>query len=165
MKLTLIVTVLASLSVQGGRAEPEIHLIPEDFSGVVTIAYRAKNGEPAAYEDGARLYRIPKNGILLTQADLNRGISPEWKFFFVKEDGTRTQIARVWGSPVNDTPEDRADTTIGVVGFRRARMGSGRVPCVEFDQYIVGTKAQVLALGSHTSAELGSVLRTQYECQ
>jgi hypothetical protein len=103
--------------------------------------------------------------MLLTQADVNRGISPEWKFFFVDEDGTRMQIALVSGSPVNDTPENRADSTIGIFGFRRARMGAGRVPCVEFDQYIVGTKVQVLALGSNPPAGLGNLLRTQYECQ
>ena len=71
-------------------ADPEIHLIPEGFTGPVAIVFRAIDGEPAATEDGARLYRIPADGILLTQAEPNIGISPAWHFFLVAASGERT---------------------------------------------------------------------------
>jgi len=107
------------------------------------------NGEAPAYENGARLYRIPKTGILLTQRDLNVGISPAWRFFFEAVDGTRMPIQLVWGSAVPDTAGNRTDPTVGVFLLGRISQQAGRaLQCaVTSDQYFVGTKAQLLARG------------------
>src|SRR5262245_65840005 len=115
--LWLFLATMAGAGLQDARAEPELHLIPDGYVGWVTIAYRAPNGEAALYENGARLYRIPATGTLLTQADVNRGISPAWRFFFVTTDGTRIQIQNFWG-PIQDTPENRADVRPGIYGIR-----------------------------------------------
>ena len=73
MKL-LALCVISFAGLQG-RADPEIHVIPSGYVGEVTIVFRAAKGEPAAREGDARLYRIPENGILLTQAERCRRIS------------------------------------------------------------------------------------------
>src|SRR5688500_9686513 len=81
---------------QPARAQSEIHLIPNGYTGWVAVAFRAVNGQPPLYEGDARLYRIPVGGVLLTQAEPNRGTSPAWKFYFEGIDGTRTPIQLVW---------------------------------------------------------------------
>jgi hypothetical protein len=141
--MTIALTVLALLlTLSSSSADPEVHLIPAGYVGEVTIAYRAANGARAAWEGGARLYRIPRNGILLTQAEPNTGATPA--FFAVGRDGTRVAI-RVWRSPVDDTPENRASPDVEIFYPRQGRMQGLRLPCViEFDQYFVGTRAQLL---------------------
>ena len=133
---------------QAGRAEAEVHLIPEGYVGLVTIVFGARM-EKRQRENGARLYRIPKTGILLTQRDLNVGISPAWRFFFEAVDGTRMPIQLVWGSAVPDTAGNRTDPTVGVFLLGRISQQAGRaLQCaVTSDQYFVGTKAQLLARG------------------
>lgn len=150
---------------QAGRAEAEIHLIPEGYVGLVSIVFRAANGDAPAYENDARLYRIPKTGILLTQRDLNVGISPAWRFFFETVDGTQRPIQLVWGSAVPDTAENRTDPTVGVFILARIRQQAGRaLQCaVTLDQYFVGTRAQLLARGQfrHVPPDLAAA---QYVC-
>ena len=129
---------------QAGAAEPELHLIPDGYVGWVNIAYGAKNGQPGRYEDGARVYRIPTGGILITQAGPNRGTSPAWKFFYETTSGSRIPIRLVLTGSVPDTPANRSDPAIGVFLIQRWKQQAGRVPCdVEFDRYFVGTKAQL----------------------
>lgn len=70
-----MMAVMAFALLLQGRADPEIHLIPTAYAGQVTIAFRAANGEPIVDENGARLYKIPENGILLTQPDPERSKS------------------------------------------------------------------------------------------
>jgi hypothetical protein len=167
MKNVLFAAILISIAqLQPGRAQSEIHLIPNRYVGWVAIAFRAVNGEVPMYEGDARLYRIPKSGVLLTQAEQNRGISPAWKFFFESTDGTRTSIQLVSASPVPNTPENRADPTIGVFAFGNGRAPGGAARCqVDFAAYFVGTRAQMLMqnLGGRFQ-HVGQVLATQYVC-
>ena len=145
MKHLLLAIVLGSLQLQG-RADGEIHLIPQGYAGPVFIVFGAANGGPAVYENTARLYRIPKNGVLLTQHPPNTGTGPAWKFFYESADGQRVPIERISASPVRDTPEQRADPTVEVFIIGRWRQQAGQLPCdVTHDQYFVGTKAQLLA--------------------
>jgi hypothetical protein len=167
MNAVVFMAMLTSLAVfQSGRAQAEIHLIPDGYVGWVAVAFRAMNGEAPMYEGDARLYRIPRSGVLLTQAEPNRGISPAWKFFFEGTGGTRTPIQLISASPVPDTPANRADPTIGVFALGRGRAPGGAARCqVEFDMYFVGTKAQLLVenLGNRFQG-VGRVLASQYSC-
>jgi hypothetical protein len=151
---------------QPGRAQAEIHLIPNGYVGWVAIAFRAPTGEAAMYEGDDRLYRIPKSGVLFTQAEPNRGISPAWKFFFEGTDGTRTPIQLVWASPVPDTPENRSDPTIGVFALGNGRAPGGAAHCqVDFAAYFVGTRAQLLTQKPGDRFQhVGQVFATQYVC-
>ena len=147
------------------RAEPEIHLIPNGYVGWVTIAFEAANGEARAYEANARLYRIPSSGVLITQAKTNVGSSPAWRFFFEDPERTRTPIVHFWTTTVNDTEANRADVTVGIAYIRRGRQPVG--PCdVEYDQYFVGTKAQLLAaVGWEPQRTISEFLAANYRCR
>ena len=87
--------------------------------------FRAANGERLVTEGNARLYTIPENGILLTQADLNVGMSPVWKFFSVGQDGERVPIVRILTSTVPDTPENRANPAHEIFYPRRGQLRPG----------------------------------------
>lgn len=128
-----------------GRAESESYLVPAGYAGTITIAFRAANGSPLVREGDARLYQIPENGILLSQAAPNTGVSPTWKFFAAAANGDRTPITRIWASTVPDTPENRANPSLEIFYPVRGRIQAGRIPCdVEYDQYFIGTRAQLL---------------------
>jgi hypothetical protein len=162
----VFVATLTSIAVlQLEHAQPEIHLVPAGYSGWVAIAFRAVNGEAPEHESNARLYRIPQRGVLLTQAQLNRGTSPAWKFFFESAAGTRTPIQLVSAGPVRDTPDNRADPTIGVFGIGRGGAPGGKERCqVDFDVYFVGTRAQFLTHIGNRFQRVGRVLATEYVC-
>jgi hypothetical protein len=167
MKAILVVAIVTSIAeLQPARAQSEIHLIPDAFLGWVVVAFRAVNGEVAMYEGDARLYRIPKSGILLTQAEPNRATSPAWKFFVEGADGTRIPIQLVRARPVPDTSENRADPTIGIFELGRGGAPGGAARCqVEFDIYFIGTKVQLLMQNLGNRIErVGQVLATQYVC-
>ena len=167
MKTILFVAMLTSIpDIQPGLAQSEIHLIPDGYVGWVAVAFRAVNGEVPMHEGDARLYRIPKSGVLLTQAEPNHGMSHAWKFFIEGADSTRTPIQLVWGSAVPDTLNNRADPTIGIFGIGRGSAPGGAARCkVEFDMYFIGTKAQFLMqnLGNRFQ-RVGHALATQYVC-
>lgn len=75
----------------------EIYLIPRGFSGNIAVVFDVKQGEKVELENGSRVYRIPDDGILVTQASYN-STPHEEKFFFVEGDGERVPITRViWG--------------------------------------------------------------------
>jgi hypothetical protein len=167
MKDVLFAAILISIvPSQPGRAQSEIHLIPNGYVGWVAIAFRAANGEVAMYEGDARLYRIPKSGVLLTQAEQNRGMSPAWKFFFEGTDGTRSSIQLVSASPVPNTPENRADPTIGVFALGNGRAPGGAARCqVDLAMYFVGTRAQMLTQNPGDKFQhVGQILATQFVC-
>ena len=55
-------------------ADDEMHIIPNNFEGCVIILFDKSDGEPKEYnEDGDRVYRIPKSGILKTQFKFEEG--------------------------------------------------------------------------------------------
>jgi hypothetical protein len=140
MRHILFVFVLTLLQLQG-PGEAEVHLIPHGYVGHVFIVFRAASGEPSAFEDAARLYRIPQNGILLTQHLPNTGSGPVWKFFYESADGQRMAIERISNIVI---PEQRADPTVEIFLWGRGRQQAGQLPCdVAFDHYFVGTKAQM----------------------
>src|ERR1700710_258694 len=62
--------------------EPEDYLIPENFTGRVTVIFNQKEGMPIKYENGRRVYEIPANGILLTQFKAEYGIINHHYFYF-----------------------------------------------------------------------------------
>ena len=156
---------LASASVQPPRAEPEIHLIPKGYVGWVTIAFRAANGQAAAYEGDARLYRIPSNGILITKAAPNEGDSPACEFFFEDPEHIRTPILEFWTTTVHDTEANRVDPSVGIAYQSSGRLRAEKMSCdIEFDNYFVGTKAQLLAAGDEHQLAMSAFLAANYRC-
>ena len=75
-------------------AEPEVHLIPAGFIGHVVIRHAHAEGAALERDGTARLYRIPADGVLVTQAAANYGVRPPERmaFFAVDAAGTRTPL-------------------------------------------------------------------------
>jgi hypothetical protein len=82
------------------RAEPEVHLLPVGFRGPVIIVFRQTDGAAPEREGRARLYRIPKDGVLRTAYGPNDGWSAP-AYFYVDSSGHRTEIAG--GAPCADS--------------------------------------------------------------
>jgi len=97
----------------GPVAEPEIHFIPEGFIGHVKIIHNQLNGEELRYDNNARVYQIPKDGILRVKGRANFGIrKPEkMKFYYVNSvTGKRYQI------PVSPFDKTITDSTVCIIG-------------------------------------------------
>src|SRR3954447_22056537 len=99
--LALLLSVLLGVF-QQGRAEPETHLIPEGYTGWVAIAFGAANGEALMHEGAARLYRIPRSGVLLIRGPRNEGFGPAYAFLVEGTGGARQAIS-YFGGGVADT--------------------------------------------------------------
>jgi hypothetical protein len=71
--------------------EDEIHLLPDNYKGIVTIIFNSSEGKAPQYEHGARVYEIPSNGILKTQFTFNKGWHNPPEFYYVR-NGQRAAI-------------------------------------------------------------------------
>ena len=158
MKVFVLLLGLITLSgMCGGQiAEPEIHLIPAGYMGNIYIFHNVPGGEPLKREGRARVYKIPKDGILWSQSPMNLGWSFTPQYFYVTLDGKHENIVGYWPTSIHDTPENRADKTIGIFfprtgslsGFTTKNDGtsSPEFTCdIQFEQYYVGTKLFLLS--------------------
>jgi hypothetical protein len=146
VELILIAALCASISC-GRHAEPEIHLIPTGFMGDVFIVHGVTDGQPAHYEGRYRVYSIPASGVLRSETASNccwwRG--GEVQYYYVADDGSRSRIEGFWPSSIHDTPENRADSTLGIWFPRTGTVSLSGSSCkVHLDQYYVGTKTFLL---------------------
>lgn len=86
----LFATILSMISCSN-NPEPEDYLIPKDFTGRVNIVFNQKNGIPAKYENGRRVYEIPDDGILLTQFKDEYGLVNR-KYYYIDSSGKKTAL-------------------------------------------------------------------------
>jgi hypothetical protein len=165
LPLSLGIGVLVAAMVGcGACAAAEIHLIPKGYSGNIFILHGVLDGEPLEEEGLARVYRIPPSGVLRSQTSENQGVGrPE--YFFISPDGSRDRITALWASTIHDTPENTADPTIGIFFPRSGTQWSREQPCeVHFEEYFVGTKAQLLATKTADQGMLDHYLREHPVC-
>ena len=71
--------------------EPEIFLIPENYRSEVYIIYDQPCSAAVEYEGNRRVYRIPENGILLTEFKYDRGTMNQ-QYFLVDSTGKRKKL-------------------------------------------------------------------------
>ena len=158
----LVVIALAIASLQcSRRADPEIHLIPLGYRGKVRILFRSRNGVPARVENGARVYAIPANGLLLTQDAPNEGLGPAFRFFFVTPAGERTPIYRI------HTSSRVPSTEVGIAFLGLGRFQAGlAAPCdIPTYEYFVGTgKDLEVTDESKESERMWPIIRDNYVC-
>jgi len=76
------------------KCEKETYLLPNDFKGIILVFFNQSDGAPAEYEDSARLYKIPKSGLLKTQHKQNGGCASDNRiqFFYLDSIGNRKPI-------------------------------------------------------------------------
>ncbi len=73
------------------QPEKEIYLIPQGFKGKINVIFNQQTGHIKEYEDGSRVYKIPKTGILLTQFERQDGLT-DHKFYYLDSLGKRTEL-------------------------------------------------------------------------
>lgn len=73
----------------GQNAEPETYIIPANFTGKVNILFNKKTGKAKEYDGKRRVYRIPPDGVLITQFRINDGFTDR-KYYSVDNIGKRT---------------------------------------------------------------------------
>lgn len=73
------------------KAEPETFLIPRNFRGQCEIIFNEPCGQSTPYENGRRIYRIPDNGVLITNANQTFGFIDR-KFYLLDENGNKTEL-------------------------------------------------------------------------
>jgi hypothetical protein len=160
-----LVTIIALWAVMQVRADPEIHLIPEGYTGEVTIVFNAPDGASFDVEDGARLYRIPVNGILFTQFPVNYGMDRSRKFFLVTPYGDRHEIHDPGESTLRDTPENRANPRVEIFSSTRNFIQAGIRSCeIQYEQYFVGTRAQLLDRSDANLWRINKYVQDTFKC-
>lgn len=109
--MAALVVVLSAFFWTLGRSEPLLYKIPDGYAGPILVVLDQSDGEPRTYEDGKRVYRIPSNGVLLSQFSPDRQGSLE--YWYVDEQG----------QPVSEILEAQ------VCGNRRKFAGDPVVSC------------------------------------
>lgn len=69
----------------------EIYLIPEGFEGRVNVIFRKKTKITARYENAKRVYKIPSDGILVSDYEFQEGMINR-EFFLIDAQGHRSQL-------------------------------------------------------------------------
>ncbi|PAU82356.1 hypothetical protein CK501_04215 [Halovibrio salipaludis] len=144
--LTVISSLLA-LMTTGCSAEEqksEIFLLPEGYQGTFYIVYNVPEGKRPTYEDGAPVYDIPEDGVLLTQADVTPSSVRSDKFFYESDDGLRESIDGRWTTSFDDTPEHRSDDQVYIFGEYLVEYGHSQDCRIYYSDFYVGTKSQAL---------------------
>ena len=145
-------------------AQPEIHLIPQGYSGEVFILHRVAAGEPMVREGWSRIYRIPPGGVLRSSTDANEG----WRmsrFFYLAADGRCERITGYWAVAIADTPENRNDPKVGIHGRSAGFLLDRAHRCpVRYEKYFVGTKRQLLAMTGAGEGLIQRYFATHYAC-
>ena len=128
-------------------AEPETHLIPEGYTGYVYIVQSDSLGEPEQFDEGRRLYRVPADGLLLTQFGSNDGIIDQ-QYFYVGEAGASRQIS-------DRDVAGQADTAVTIQHLSVGVLGETNVP---FEQYFVGTESDMAEWDHHSAGDVWTAL-------
>ena len=141
--LTLTICCIYSCS---DERVPETFLIDKDFRGDFYIIYNQKGAQKEKFEGDARVYKIPKTGVLFTEFE------PDWRgmtyhngrtsqrFYLVDEHGTRKEVTELdihkfeGEAPINPKMDSFARDS--VVAFFIAAGGLGPYTC---DSYYIGT--------------------------
>src|SRR5882672_3911080 len=125
-----------------GRAQPEVFTFPDRYIGQAYVIYDSVAGRPLRAAGRTRRYDLPASGVFVTKSDFVRGWLDE-HFFYRRPDGTETEIRARWDATIDDTPANRADTTVGVY-FRTWGQRTEGECTLRYTSFFVGRKADVL---------------------
>lgn len=115
------------------RPEPEIYLIPNNYRGKVNIIFNQLKGQKIMYEGDKRVYKVPKNGILLTQAKPEYGFVKH-EYYFIDSLGNRTPINVLFDNHKNTNEIGiYRDGTVG-------KYGNSNDQNLEFQEFYVTDK-------------------------
>ena len=122
----------------------EVHLIPAGYQGDIFIVPGIAIGTPAVHAGRDIVFRIPTNGILVTQAKPGEGWHAS-EFYSIQPDGRRRRLDLIT-STVPRTQDNLRDRR-PIVWFERGGTLSGAdLPCtISFIQYYVGSRSNLLS--------------------
>jgi hypothetical protein len=128
------------------RSTQERFLIPDTYKGDVYILYGIRNGQSLSKTRGEVIYRIPRDGILLTRDPMPRGTTRS-EYYYERADSSLERIRNFWPTTVHPTPENLAnDSDVGIFFPRNGELTDYSTKCsVQFEQFYVGTKAHLLS--------------------
>jgi len=78
--------------IQVNKASDDVFTIPANYKGTIAVIYGQDNGGEKEYENGKRLYRIPKNGVLKTQFELKGETANFGDYYYLTDKGQRIRI-------------------------------------------------------------------------
>ena len=87
LPIPLIISVFF-LSIWFRTASPELYLIPDDFRGEFVVYFDEPCGSTPIYDGKSRIFRVPSNGVLITQASESHGYLNH-RFESIDSDGNR----------------------------------------------------------------------------
>jgi hypothetical protein len=83
--------------------------------GEIYVVHGVTDGEPEKRIFTEITYRIPREGILRTQAPIIRGLATT-AYYYVRDDGTLERIRYAWYRTIARTPDNLAnDKDIGIL--------------------------------------------------
>jgi hypothetical protein len=78
--------------IQVNKASDDIFILPINYKGTIAVIYGQDNGAEKEYENGKRLYRIPKSGVLKTQFELKGETANFGEYYYRNDKGQRIRI-------------------------------------------------------------------------
>ncbi len=139
------------------------YLLPDGCTGEVAIVFAVPGGIPEETGHGGVVFRIPQDGLLLTASKPPDSSWVRPHYLHQKHDGSLEPIADRWHTTIQDTPENRADRTVGIylqTGIGSVAFGDCKF---SFQDFRVGTMAQHLDYRS--TQNLGDRLRERGLCK
>jgi hypothetical protein len=138
--------ILAGMVILFIRIPRERFLIPEGYMGDIYVIHSISEGEPEVRTSREETYRIPRDGILLTQAPMYRGFTRSL-YYYERGDGALKRIWNEWNATIQRTPENIANNKDIGIFFPRTGSGQyGSEGCsIEYDEFSIGTTAYLLS--------------------
>ena len=91
MKLLVPLIPLLVFASCGRQKVKETFLIPLGFEGRIDVIFNQPDFPPVPVENGRCIYRVPKDGILVTSSKIKKGILNQ-EYYYVDNKGTKTKI-------------------------------------------------------------------------
>ncbi len=137
------------------QREAESYILPENYIGAFYVIFDQPTGAAPTTLDSARLFQIPDNGVLLTQAPISEGAIAADKLRFFRQDapGQLTEITGRWYSSI-DPEQAYQDSATYIFGGGPGVYSSSELSCdIRFRGFHVGTKSQILDQVNHFDIE------------
>lgn len=150
------------------RPEKETFLIPQNYSGNIYIIYNQKNCVAKEYENDRRIYRIPDNGILLTQFEDEYG-RVDQEYYFVDKVGKRTKLKSTTTSIINNGSSTKNEQNLLADSVKVFPLATGRTGNntegeteIIYCNVFVGSTKQMKGSNNRLNYQLVDSIRTEY---
>lgn len=142
-----LIAFMQLLSSCNQKAEPETYLIPSNYTGKVNILFNKETGAAKEYDRKRRVYRIPSDGILITQFKTNDGFIDR-EYYSVDNTGKRTRLeVYILDNSKRDTAEyivgDKNKKGIFGDGISGQYGNTGENKSVQYQEFIVSSYNQL----------------------